>query len=509
MMSASRGGLWPGLLILLASWALLIWQLSERSLWIDEFDTYQMIQGSVADTVRAARNDIHPPLYFLALHGWMRLAGPSDFALRWFSTACAIVGLPLLIVVARQWGNRRAAVPAMLLLGFSPAFIEFSRMARYYSLLLFLSLLSTALLFIALRQKQWITWIAYGLASLAILLTFYPGAIVPVAQGLLIIWPASRQVFFRRWLVLMLALSLVFLPWFLFATTSQVPAVSAFTTADFARSGLGFVLGLATAAYTFSVGETLFPWHPAAWLGLVAVGVLLVAGLLRKGSGHSRWQSGGLCLAGIVVISVTTTFVATGTPFINVPVRGLFALPYFLIILAAGWVSLASGKLKWLIGGLLCLAWGASLVNDFRGEQFLNPIYLTPAKEAALFVSARAAPGDLVISDYDSVFGHYYLSGPRPAAQLYTADLPDIQTTLHDQPPARIWLVTIGRDRTRGLESNITTIHQWLDPAYYLQDTYPYVPIDPLYHRLKDWILRRTSYDYRLTIEVYAHVLSP
>jgi len=139
---------------ILLNWSLLVWDLERHNLWVDEFLTRQMIQGTPQDVVAASMADLHPPLYFLALHVWSAVAGSSDFALRWLSTASGSLGLALMPAVARRLAGRRAVVPATLLLAVAPAFIEFSRMARYYSFTLAFGLFSTKILLDAIERGR-------------------------------------------------------------------------------------------------------------------------------------------------------------------------------------------------------------------------------------------------------------------------------------------------------------------------------------------------------------------
>ena len=493
---------WDVLGLVLASWVLLCWRLGQRSLWIDEFMTIGMIQGNVRQVIAATTSDVHPPLYFLALHAWRALAGQTEFAVRWFSSAAGIVGVALMSGVSRRLLGQSAVLPATTLLGLSPAFIEFSRMARYYSLALALGLASALLLLEAARAGR-LRWGAYGLTGLAMLYTFYPSGVLIGAHGLLLLYPAHRRKRFLAWAVTIAIVGALFAPWFLFVVGSQAGLASEITQADFARSALGFALGLASAAYTFGVGETLFPWRPEAWCGLLAIIALLGRGIFWRGR-QAPWQQAGLVGVSLVFVSVVTTFVASGTPFLNVPVRGLFILPYFLLIAAAGWMDLTSGAARWLIGGAVGLAWGSSLLNQFAGQQFLNPIYLTPAKEAAALVRQSAAPADLVISDYDSVFGYYFLPGGTPPRHFYTDQVDEIQAALDVARPPRLWLVTIGRDRTRGATAAEAVRQLLAARGYTLDRVERYARIDPVYLRVKNFLLRRNSYEHRLEIAIYS-----
>ncbi len=42
----------------LVSWSVLLWQLGERSLWVDEFLTIQMIQGTFSDAINTTGSKV-------------------------------------------------------------------------------------------------------------------------------------------------------------------------------------------------------------------------------------------------------------------------------------------------------------------------------------------------------------------------------------------------------------------------------------------------------------------
>ena len=473
--------------LLLAGWALLTWQLAGRSLWFDEYLSLQMSRGTPAQVVAAAAGDIHPPLYFLGLAAWTALAGASDFALRWFSSAAGLVSVALCAALARRWLGSRTALPAALLLACAPPFVEFSRMARYYALLVALALLATVLLLRAVRRPTLGRWLAYAVAGLALVSTFYPAALLFAAHGLWLLWPGAlpgpARLPLRGWVVTASGVAALTLALYGPTLLNRALTISRAGGADLARSGLGFVLGLTVTGYTFAVGETVFPWNPVAWLGLASVAALLVIGLAKRVRGLWPLLAGlGVCAVGVALVA---TFVSVNTPFINVPVRALFVWPLFG----------------------LALAWGAGLVNYYAEQQFLNPIYLTPAREAAAWLAAAAQPGDAVLVETDSLVG-YYLGQPPLARASVDAAAPAAVEAALSAAPARVWLVTLGRDQTAA-GSPAEAIRAALAPNYTLSATERWLPLDPTYVHYKELLLRRPTYANRLTIETYPRRSAP
>jgi 4-amino-4-deoxy-L-arabinose transferase-like glycosyltransferase len=488
--------------VLLLAWALLVFRLSDRSLWIDEYLSLQMTRGSTTAVIAAAAADIHPPLYFLGLSAWTWLAGASDFSLRLFSAASALPAVALMLPLARRWLGPSASLPAALLLALAPIFVEASRMARYYALLTTLGLLATLLLLRALRQGAWSAWLRYALAGAALVSTLYPAAALLAAHGLAAaLWPGrpARRARLWRWLG---ACSLVAVSGaVLYGPTLLVRLAEMRQSggADLARSGLGLALGLAMTGYTFSVGETIFPWSAAAWLGLAAVAALVIAAAATRRP--AVWLALAVLAASAVATALVTTFVSVNTPFLNVPIRVLYALPFFLLVLAAGWVALHRRWLRFAAVGGLCLVWGVGLSNIYRGQQYLNPIYLTPARDAARHLAQAADPAALVLLETDSVVGYYLAQLPAAPQQMPTDDPAAVALALAGRP-RQVWLVTLGRDRTQAF-STADEIRALLAPDYALTATERLLPLDPTYVYYKTLLLRRETYTNRLTLETY------
>ena len=81
-------------------------------------------------------SDTSPPLYYLLLSAWTRVAGTSDAALRLFSTLCALLCLPLLWRVGHEVGDRTTALVACLLFAVAPPVLYFASEGRMYALTL-------------------------------------------------------------------------------------------------------------------------------------------------------------------------------------------------------------------------------------------------------------------------------------------------------------------------------------------------------------------------------------
>jgi uncharacterized membrane protein len=85
---------------------------------------------------RDLRADTHPPLYFMVLNGWRRVAGDGEVALRLPALLFSVLSLVPLALAFRVSGRPGVGILAALLLALCHAHIEMGQQARQYSLAL-------------------------------------------------------------------------------------------------------------------------------------------------------------------------------------------------------------------------------------------------------------------------------------------------------------------------------------------------------------------------------------
>jgi hypothetical protein len=91
---------------LVAFAALVLWNSLHKSMWTDESYSMNTALRPLAGTVRQAlRFELQPPLYFVALNGWLRLHAGIIFA-RLLSLGCALGTLGVLAAIGRLLGMR-------------------------------------------------------------------------------------------------------------------------------------------------------------------------------------------------------------------------------------------------------------------------------------------------------------------------------------------------------------------------------------------------------------------
>ena len=220
----SREWLYRALLILfiVLAFARGVYGLGSQSLWWDESLSLQRANYNLplvlsneivlTDATRQVITfDNHPPLYFLLLHFVVKLAGQSEFALRFLSLAFSVLTVPLLYAVGKYLFDRRVGLVAALFGAISPLYLWYSHEARMYTMLTFLGLLSFYSLLRILtpisniqhpisntqsRISNLQPTIIYVLSSAAMLATHYLSSLILLAElvvSLSFVWNVRRR----------------------------------------------------------------------------------------------------------------------------------------------------------------------------------------------------------------------------------------------------------------------------------------------------------------------------
>jgi mannosyltransferase len=184
---------WELLVIGAVAVALRLPHVEDRSLWFDEASSWRTASFPFAEMMQSLRLNVHLPLYYLTLKGWMGVFGESVPAIRGLSITCGALTVVLMGLFGRElYGNSVAAddneetsfergrggrafgLATAGLVAASPYQILASIEARMYALGTMLSALGGWLLLRALRDREnkWF-WVAYGLVSVALLYTHH------------------------------------------------------------------------------------------------------------------------------------------------------------------------------------------------------------------------------------------------------------------------------------------------------------------------------------------------
>ena len=403
-------------------------------------------------------SDTSPPLYYVLLSAWTRLAGTGDAALRLFSTLCALVCLPLFWLVGRELGGRTTALSAAALFAFSPPALYFATEGRMYALTWVFTL---GLAWLALRLGRdddpgWpllSAWIAVGAAGL---LTHYFFAFVWLAVAAWL-WLHPGRLRRSRLVAASVLTGLIVLPWF-----ARLPE-----SLGLWRVTAGWLNGHLTGAQMVTgpallIKYMLFwgaPYRDKGELLATVLFVALVAAMLWRGPRHfvtGRPQLLWLWLIGAAVGPLVFDMLL-GTTASQIGRYGLAGLPAALLLVAVG-VGALPRVARAPFVALLIASWWPGLRADVFTEP-ARPWQPFPQIASRLDAWHRAAPAD----SSDLVLVHSIPSGSIGIARYMRSDLPVASWTIRLQArrtPAQLDSLLVGRCRVA-----LVKVHDLGDPS--------------------------------------------
>jgi mannosyltransferase len=165
--------IWVGGVCVMLS-ALSLANMSRWSIWFDEAFSAYIARFNFAEIAHFTALDVHPPLYYWLLHGWVNMFGSNEMGLRSMSLFWAVVAVVgLFILLQRMFRSSRWALAAATCVALSPVLIRFSHEARMYTLVLAIVVWATycVMRMHESRQNRW--WVVYGVLLAAGMYTHY------------------------------------------------------------------------------------------------------------------------------------------------------------------------------------------------------------------------------------------------------------------------------------------------------------------------------------------------
>ncbi len=415
----------------LAVWALLfsligfglrMQRLDFQPLWGDEGWSFYFASLSLPDLLALTAADIHPPLYYLFLKGWLFLLGTGPEEARLLSVMVGVLLIPVLSILGQRLFDARVGAAAGAVTAVMPLAVYYSQEVRMYGLVTLLGALATYFLIRAgqfpSRHPFWNRWgLAYVFTLAAALYTMYYAAFLFLCQFLYLgavrlrrerlLWQAVYRV-----LLLFTSVVFLYLPWVFYIST-RLPAYIQNKRDVEGYVALNIIRFLGDHLVAFSLGHLppllrLYVWMALPFVLMAALGFMGVLYERRK-------QAIILYLYLFVPLFlgylVNQVFPFT-PPFFERTL--LLAAPAYWLLIAAGlvwlwdWQYLLVGTavVTILIATVICL------ISFYTLPRYPNSDYRPLLKE----VAARATPEDTLLASYQWQLGFYqaYLPPPRP-----------------------------------------------------------------------------------------------
>jgi uncharacterized membrane protein len=394
--------------------------LTATAIWCDEASSIVTSQYNIPDLLYHAAHDVHPPLYYLLLHGWMALFGEGLFAIRALSMVIGVAIVAVGILLVRQLATPRATLLAGLLLALFPFTVRYSQEVRMYSLLTLVLLAGTLALIHWLREPQRSGWLALYVVLMAASFYTHYFTIFCVLMHWLHVGLRSlrRDAIFKplwtaRWWLANVAIALLFMPWVpklydLLVHMAQLEAGN-----DVGWISPVTVWSLPSAMWTFWTlgdGEALPRWLFLLLPAVIVGAALLVARADRSPQRFSRFLL--LYTFGPIVVVFLVSLIS------SVMVERYLAFAAIgLPILLALCIEQLRQRSRLLALGLLA----AVLVVDGVGLKEVYRVDEPQFDVQVSYINQHFQPGDtVVISDLYWYFTYVYYNTQPLVPKLFT-----------------------------------------------------------------------------------------
>ncbi len=130
-------------------------------------------QKSLNELIKVLSTDRNPPLYFIILHGWIKLFGIGAFQVKVLSSIFSILTFVALYIFSKQYFNRLTAFFTSITFFFSDVHFDYAFEVRAYPLVLLLTIVSSYYFFNLIHQKKIKNIVILSLVNLSLLFTHY------------------------------------------------------------------------------------------------------------------------------------------------------------------------------------------------------------------------------------------------------------------------------------------------------------------------------------------------
>ena len=397
------------LLLILLSFARVVWRLDANNLWWDESlslqraesDWWALLRGEIVlfdGHEPLSTTDQHPFGFFLLLGLLVRIAGTDEFVLRFPAIMGTTLLVPVMWVVAR-YGVRRSILPAgtpyfvLPLAALNPFFLYYGQEARMYTLLPVLALISIYLL---LRWKDAETGatrrpllLGYGATTLFFLVTHYFSVLLLPIHALLFFLILYRR---HRRLAWGIAAALMSLALLLGLGAAWIILSQPFSGRNFQSISLEILVPDLLNAFSLGLSVNI---SDVWWLDLI-FGASALVGTVWTVRHGSRLRAGSwIWLTGLLV-PVLLLFAINQVQPAYMNARHLALIGGFYLILLASGVALIWHWLKPAGGLLLSLLLAGMLYSSVN--YYTMPLYGKDDFDGlGAYLEREMAPGDLLL----------------------------------------------------------------------------------------------------------------
>ena len=440
-------------------------------LWLDEALSVNIASLPLGDIFDALRQDGHPPLYYVALHGWMAIVGDSDIAVRSLSGVFAVATLPLAWIAGRRRAGAAGGAATLLVMSIAPYSLRYATEARMYAMASFLVLAAWLIADDLRVRSDGRRWATLAVLTGGVLLTHYWALYLGLAAVCVLAWRWWRHGARTEALRIGTALAtgaVLFLPWLPSFLDQVAHTGTPWGTATRPTRAAVELAGGLGGGETFAEG-LLFGF---AVLVLALVGLCLVevrGTTIRLDLATAGTVRGEMVLAGLTLAIGLAAGAATDATFV-----ARYAAVLMPLLLVAAGVGLAGFPSPWprrlLASALVLLAGVGALFNVIDDR--------TQGADVAAVIDDRSEPEDLVVFCPDQL-------GPSTLRSL-TVEIDAVAVPALDRPERIDWVDYADRNRSANASDvGAAILERAADGAIWLVDAGTYRTYEDLCPELR------------------------
>jgi len=448
------------------------YRLGYHDFWFDE----------IWSTKSFPRSNWNAPLYWMLMHLWVKLFGISEFILRVPSACLNYCSVILIYILGKKLFNKTTGLIAAIFMGLSPFHLWYAQEARDYSMVLFFSIASSGLFYLALNENKAKLWVFFVISSLLAFYTNYFFGFLLISQGIFLLLCKGRLN--TRALISFLIVGMGF------------SFYSGFFLEKFYYVREGFwVPNPHWQSFGITFENFLLGYNGSVFLYLAAdilVVVLLTSALVAVFKKHWHENETLFCWC-MFLVPILMVFIFSQLYFSIYLDRALIIFtPYFYLILASG-VKFLPKKLEKTILFIAIFLISVSAYRYFNDQLYpplrhhLGVHIKKPIKPIVRLLETKVTNDDIVVYTNMAIIPsmEYYLHRNKKDFRSYYFYDPALSDEVWRRPNQeslfcvpfdkinkllfrRLWIVCSNWERTGQLDENSIRVKKWLDENFVL-----------------------------------------
>ena len=460
----------------------------------DEARYWSLMGLELPEMLNWLSGEVYPPLYFLMLKAWSALFGRSGGVLRIPSMIFALGAFVVFFRLLKTFLPGKRVVTCLVLFALLPFGLFSFRLAKYFSLLVFLFLLSThEFLEIAESDKKTGKHkILYVLYSVLMIYTHYLGILGLFAHAASFLITSGGRKYFRKIFPAHAAAAILFAPWIVIFL-SQAGEVSGMAPAEFSHSVKAGSLRTAYLFYAFLFGNSVEPWHfIIAGTGalLMALGFVGNIFILKNKPGNAYPMIFCIFVTGIFLGIIASIILFPYLHFLFLPERLIFLLPLFAVLLGCGLYEMKILRYPAFVvlGGLLLF----SVYNYYSRSETTIWAYRIEWRDIKSRISKSGA-NIIIFDNYNlGMLGEYYLERDFDVISAWNREESEYSLDSEEMNHLRnFWFIRTTNDSSPGEAMN--ELEKILDEKFGVEKELQFLKENPGLEKLKSRIRGEAS----------------